>query len=83
MKKDRKMVQQALIMVFEFSVNMIVPIMLCTFIGIWLGNELDKKWMVVPLFFAGALAGYTNIYKMAKRFLDDKDTKKEKDVKKD
>jgi len=83
MKEDRKMVQDALIMVFEFSINMIVPILLCTFTGAWLGEKLDKLWIVVPFFFIGAMAGYTNIYKMAKRFLKDKDTKKETNVKKD
>ena len=82
MKKDKKMVQDALVMVFEFSINMIVPILLCTFLGAWLGEKLDKLWIVVPFLFIGALAGYTNIYKMAKRFLKDKDTKKETDVKK-
>jgi len=83
MKKDRKMVRQALVMVFEFSINMIVPIILCTFIGIWLGEKLDKNWIVVPLFFVGALAGYTNIFKLAKKFIKDSDAKKENDVKKD
>ncbi len=83
MKKDKKMVQDALIMVFEISINMIVPILLCTFFGAWLGEKLDKLWIVVPFFFIGAMAGYTNIYKMAKRFLKDKDTKKETNVKKD
>ena len=82
MKKDRKMVQQAIIMVFEFGINMIVPIVLCTFIGIWLGEKLNLKWLVVPLFFVGALAGYTNIFRLAKKFIKDSDTKKEQDVKK-
>lgn len=82
MKKDKKMVRDAMVMMFEFSINMIVPILLCTFLGAWLGKKIDKLWIVVPFFFIGAMAGYTNIYKMAKRFLKDGDTKKETDVKK-
>lgn len=82
MKKDGKMVRQALVMVFEVSINMIVPIVLCTIFGAWLGKKLEQLWIVVPFFFAGALAGYTNIYKLAKRFLKDTDKKRESDVKK-
>lgn len=69
-------------MVLQFGINMIVPIGLCTIIGVWIGEKFDMDWIVIPLFFVGALAGYNSIYRMVKGFLKDKDTKKEKDVKK-
>ena len=83
MKKDFKMVQDALLMVFQMGINMLVPILMCTFVGVWLGEQLGISWITVPCFFIGALAGYTSIFKMIKKFLKSKDTKKETDVKKD
>ena len=88
MNQDKKDVQNALVMVFEFSINMLVPIVLCTLIGVWLSNKTGINWLVVPFFFIGALAGYTSIYKMVKRFLKGKpengtrDANKENHVKK-
>jgi F0F1-type ATP synthase assembly protein I len=76
MNKKKRDMQQALIMVFEFGIHMIVPILLCTLIGVWIGNKTNINWMVIPFFFMGALAGYTNVFKMTKRFLkDDKNPK--------
>jgi F0F1-type ATP synthase assembly protein I len=83
MNQDKKDVQNALVMVFEFSINMLVPIMLCTLIGVWLSNKTGINWLVVPFFFIGALAGYTNIYKMVKRFLKDKPENGKKDANKE
>lgn len=67
-KKDH-MVWDALIMVFQFGINMLVPIFICTLLGVWLGDKLDKNWIAIPLFFIGAVAGGQNIYRMAKKFM--------------
>ncbi len=82
MKKDNnKDVWNALTMVLQFGINMIVPICLCTFVGIWLGKKIEAEWIVIPLFFVGALAGFTNIYKLSRRFFQKEE--QNKDVKKD
>lgn len=81
-KNDKKEIIQAFTLVLQFGINMIVPIALCMALGIWIGGKFDMDWIVIPFFFIGALAGYTSIYKMAKHYLEDKNTKKEKDVKK-
>lgn len=82
MKKTKKEdIVKAASMVSQFGINMIVPIALCVAAGAWLGDKYDMDWIVIPLFFMGALAGYTNIFKIAKQFMK-KDTKKENDVKK-
>ena len=40
MKRDnKKEVMNALIMVFQFGINMIVPIFLCTLAGVWIGKK--------------------------------------------
>ena len=67
MKKDNKQVWNALILVFQFGINMLVPIFLCSIFGIWLGEKTGISWMMIPFFFIGAVAGATKIYKMARK----------------
>ena len=81
MKKVKKnTIVNAASMVSQFGINMIVPIALCVGAGAWIGDKYDMDWVVIPLFFMGALAGYTNIYKAAKQFM--KKESKKNDVKK-
>jgi F0F1-type ATP synthase assembly protein I len=68
-RRSRQKVFEALTMVLQFSLYMIVPIMMCTLIGVWLGKKYDMPIITVPLFIVGALAGFTNIYKMSKKML--------------
>ena len=82
MKKETRQVMDALVLVFQFGINMIVPIFLCCMLGIWIGKKTGISWMMIPFFFVGALAGFTNIYKMARKIYD-RDNKERKHVKKD
>ncbi len=66
-RKDNRQVFASLTLILQFSLNMIVPIFLCTMLGVWLDQKYDIPWIVVPLFIMGALAGFTNIFKMAKK----------------
>ncbi len=45
---------------------MIVPILLCTFLGIFLDRIFATSFIVIILFFLGALAGFRNIYVFAR-----------------
>ena len=81
MKNDNKQIWDALIMVFQFGINMLVPIFMCTFLGVWIGEKTGITWITIPLFFVGALAGGKNIYRMAKKLMDS-DNKDRKNVKK-
>lgn len=45
---------------------MIVPILLCTFLGIFLDRLLNTSFIVIILFFLGAMAGFRNIFIMVK-----------------
>lgn len=76
-QKNSRQVWDSLILVFQFSINMIVPILMCTLLGVWLGERFDINWIVIPLFFVGALAGGNNIYKMVRKQLK-KDDRKER-----
>ena len=83
-KTDNRQTWTAMTMVLQFSLNMIVPIFLCTFLGIWIGDKTDINWMVIPFFFLGALGGFNSIYKMSKQMIKDADRerRRKKDAKK-
>ncbi len=70
MKKKRN-VFQAFTMVMQFGINMIVPIVLCTLFGVWIGEKFHMPVITVPLFLMGALAGFRNIFIMAKKIYQD------------
>lgn len=70
MRHDKSVIR-ALMMIFQFGLNMLVPIVLCTLAGIFIDRKLGTSFMTIVLFFAGALAGFTNIYRMAKKIYDD------------
>ena len=71
MKYD-KSVFRALTLISQFSINMLVPILMCTFLGIFIDKKAGTSFWVVILFFVGALAGFRNIYIFAKKIFDDK-----------
>jgi len=83
-KVNMREITEAISMVTQFGINMIVPMGAMVALGIWIGDKYNMKWIVIPLFFVGVVAGYNSIYRMIKKFLKTKDTraKKENNVKK-
>lgn len=63
------MIWEALVMVLQFGINMLVPIFACTLAGVWIGERIGISWLAVPLFFVGVAAGAQNVYRMAKKFM--------------
>ncbi len=61
-------VYQALTLIMQFGINMVVPIGMMCALGIYLDRRLGTSYWTVVLFFVGAVAGGQNIYRMAKRF---------------
>lgn len=77
--KNRRSVFQAFTMIIQFSLNMIVPILMCTLCGVWIGEKFHMPAITIPLFLIGALAGFRNIFIMAKKiYQDDKKVTEEK-----
>lgn len=70
--KYGKNVRQALVLVTQFGLDMLVPIVMCSFVGLWLDKKFGTSWIFVVLFFVGAIAGARNVYKFAKRVYADK-----------
>lgn len=70
MKQHRgidKSVAQALAMVMQFGVNMLVPICLMSALGIWLDRKFGTSFWMILLFLVGAVAGGQNVYRMARQ----------------
>lgn len=69
-KKVDKNVFRFLALISQFGINMLVPIGLMLWLGIWLDNKLGTSWIVILCFFIGAIAGGQNIYRMAKGLMN-------------
>ena len=67
--KENKGIYEALVLIMQFGINMIVPILICTWFGVWLSEWTGHKFLVVLLFLAGAIAGMQNCYKITKRMI--------------
>lgn len=73
--KYRKNVYHALTMITQFGINMLVPIFLCSFVGIYIDRKFDTAYWMVLLFFVGALAGFRNVYVFARKIYSMKSEK--------
>lgn len=65
-----KNVYHALMMISQFGINMLVPIFICSFAGMFLDRKLGTSYWTVALFFVGALAGFTNVFRFAKKIYE-------------
>ncbi len=74
-KNRKKTVYQALIAVSQFGINMLVPIFLCFFAGLFLDRKMGTSFFMVLLFFVGALAGFRNVFLLARRIYGDAEGK--------
>lgn len=72
-QKYDKSVYRSFALITQFGINMLVPIFLCSFLGIWLDKKLGTSYWMIILFFVGALAGFRNIYIMASKVYKDKE----------
>ncbi|MBR1929957.1 MAG: AtpZ/AtpI family protein [Lachnospiraceae bacterium] len=82
MKRKRpykKSVYRALTMVLQFGINMLVPVCMMTALGIFLDRKFGTNWIMIVLFFVGAIAGAQNIYRMAKQVYDEDDRSRKED----
>jgi F0F1-type ATP synthase assembly protein I len=52
---------------------MLVPIFLCSFAGLYIDRKFGTVYWFVLLFFVGALAGFRNVYILAKKIYEKSD----------
>lgn len=72
--KYKKEVYQSLALITQLGISMIVPIFLCSFLGVFLERKISFPFTVL-FFILGALAGFRNVHVLVKNFY-----KKEKDA---
>ena len=70
--KYHRNVYRSLILITQFGISMIVPIALCSFLGIYLDQRFGTQFWMVVLFFVGAAAGFRNVWRMAKTVYEEK-----------
>lgn len=60
---------KAIITITQFGIDMIVPIFLCSMLGRWLDGRFGTSWIFVLMFFVGAAAGASNVYRLARKLM--------------
>ena len=68
MKKENREIANALILILQISITMLVPILLCSLGGAWMDGKLGTKWIGVVGFILGVIAGFQNVYRLVKRY---------------
>lgn len=71
-----------LTLISQFGIHMLVPIFMCSFIGIYLDRKLGTEFLMIVLFFIGALAGFRNIYVLSLKMIreDEKAGRKKRNL---
>ena len=62
----KKSVYTTLAMISQVGISMVVPILLCTYAGVWLEEKFDFPWIVIMIV-VGVLAGVRNVIALVKR----------------
>ncbi|MBD5486523.1 MAG: AtpZ/AtpI family protein [Lachnospiraceae bacterium] len=57
-------------MISQFGINMLVPIFICSFAGMFLDWKFETSFWTVVLFFVGAMAGFTNVFRFARKIYE-------------
>lgn len=66
-QKHRNENFKMLSLITQFGINMLVPIFLCFFAGMFLDRKLGTNYIAILLFFVGAIAGFRNVYIFVKK----------------
>lgn len=68
--KKQSLVMRSLTTISQFGINMVVPIGMCSFAGYFLDKWLGTSFFIIVLFFVGALAGFRNVYILARKIYE-------------
>lgn len=68
-KKHNRNIVRALSMVTQLGITMLVPIVLCFFVGRWLDEKLNTNFLMIIMTILGILAGYRNLFAITRPLL--------------
>ena len=59
--RDKHGIGQAIVMITQLSINMLVPVFMCLFIGIWLDKRLGTGWLTLVFLILGIMASIHHV----------------------
>ena len=68
-KKQSQEVANALVMVLQLGINLIVPILLCTLVGLGLSKVFDSKGFTIGGILIGVVAACNGAYRYLRGYL--------------
>ena len=74
--KYKKSVHKTFALISQLGISMIVPILMCVFLGNWLEEKLGIP-VTIPFIILGLLAGGRNVYLLARHANEDQEDKEE------
>lgn len=80
---DKKKTFQALSLITQLGLVMLVAVGMTTALGIWLDRKMGTSFITVIMFFLGAAGGCQGAYRVVKQIFRDDDEKNDKTSKKD
>ena len=60
--RDKHGIGQAIVMITQLSINMLVPVFMCLFIGIWLDKRLGTGWLTLVFLILGIMASIRSMF---------------------
>ena len=75
--KDKHGIGQAIVMITQLSINMLVPVFMCLFIGIWLDKQLGTGWLTLVFLILGIMASIRSMFITLKPLLKGEREKKD------
>ncbi len=73
-KKTNREVANSLVMVLQFGINVIVPILLCTLAGTFITNKTGKQGFAIGGILIGIVAAFNGAYRSVKGYLKNEET---------
>ena len=68
-KKTNREVANSLVMVLQLGINVIVPILLCTAVGLWLSKVFESKGFTIGGILIGVVAACNGAYRYLRGYL--------------
>ncbi|MFW5629273.1 MAG: AtpZ/AtpI family protein [Acetivibrio ethanolgignens] len=68
MKKSDKTVLQALTMISQVGITMLVPIFLCVYVGLKLDDWFGTEYLFIVFVLFGVFAAFRNVYLLMRKF---------------
>lgn len=65
-KKEKRTIVYMISLITQIGISMIVPILLCTFIGVYINKYVDKPIIVLVFIMIGCATSFRNVYVLIK-----------------